>query len=233
MVRIRFVRLIRLIECLHAGVGYSTENLGRRFGVSKRTVYRDLQLLRDAGVPAYHDEEHGHRIDPDYRWKSAELTDDQWITLLLAANTSCLKRNPYLARVIDEATGRCLGQTPPGLREEGTRLLRSCQVQRGAADPRQARESLAVMETIKAIRLGQPIRIHFDRLATATAAGQTKLSGCRLVVSPEGCYVVGRSSLHRAVRRFALAEIGAIERIDETPKSRPCGLRRRTRKGGR
>jgi predicted DNA-binding transcriptional regulator YafY len=218
MVRQRFVRLIRLIECLHAGVGYSTDNLARRFGVSKRTVYRDLQLLRDAGVPAYHDDEGGHRIAPDYRLKTAELSDEQWIILLLAANTSCLKANSHLARVIDEAVAKLLGQAPLRLRDEGVRLLRSCQVDRPEADSRQTQESVALTETIQAIRLGQPIRIHFDGV-TAVGGMQTKLSGCRLMVSPDGCHVVGRSSLHRAVRRFALGEICAIERIDEGPKS--------------
>jgi predicted DNA-binding transcriptional regulator YafY len=234
MVRTRFLRLIRLIECLHAGVGYSTENPARRFRVSNRTVYRDLQMLRDAGVPAFHDEDQGHRIDPNYHWKSAELRDDQWVTLLLAANTSCPKRNPHLARVIDEAIGRFLGQTPPHLQAEGARLLRSCRVKRAAADLRQTRESAGLAETIKAIRLGQPIRVHFDHVAPSAATAQTKLSGCRLVVSPDGCYVVGRSSLHRAVRRFQLGEIWEIECIGESASDGRRGFdaRRGRRRNG-
>ena len=42
----RLAKLIQMIECLHAGVGLSTRGLAERLGISKRTVYRDLRLLR-------------------------------------------------------------------------------------------------------------------------------------------------------------------------------------------
>ena len=46
-------RTLRVINCLrllqHAC--YSADDLAGRFHVSKRTVYRDLRLLAEAGVP--------------------------------------------------------------------------------------------------------------------------------------------------------------------------------------
>jgi hypothetical protein len=46
-------RIVRIIKCLRMleDACYSAEDLAGRLQVSKRTVYRDLQLLTAAGVP--------------------------------------------------------------------------------------------------------------------------------------------------------------------------------------
>lgn len=47
----RLYTLLQLIRLLGQGVGYPVERLARRFDVTKRTIYRYLALLRDAGFP--------------------------------------------------------------------------------------------------------------------------------------------------------------------------------------
>ena len=46
-------RILRVIKCLRLleGACYSPEDLARHFGVSKRTIYRDLRVLARAEVP--------------------------------------------------------------------------------------------------------------------------------------------------------------------------------------
>ena len=47
------IRIIRVIKCLRLleRACYSVSDLAKRFGVCRRTVYRDLRLLTAAGVP--------------------------------------------------------------------------------------------------------------------------------------------------------------------------------------
>ena len=216
----RLQRLVRIMACLHAGVGLTTRDLANRLGVCKRTVYRDLRLLRDAGVPTYHDEEVGHVIEPGFRWDAGLLSDVQFATLLLAASTSSLNRSPFLATIIDEAIEKMLSRAPIRIREAGGRVLRSCRREFPAASPEEPYDSDALVEIIEAIRLGQSIRI---RVACAGARGpeiETKLSSFTLVLAPTGFYVVGRSSLHGAVRRFTVGDISAVARLDERPARR-------------
>lgn len=46
----RLVRVIRLMQFIQDGSTHSRDNLARRLGVSRRTLYRDLHVLKQAGV---------------------------------------------------------------------------------------------------------------------------------------------------------------------------------------
>jgi predicted DNA-binding transcriptional regulator YafY len=50
----RFKRVLTLIALVEQGC-YNTEDLVRLSGVSKRTLYRDLQLIKDCDVPLVFD----------------------------------------------------------------------------------------------------------------------------------------------------------------------------------
>ena len=52
----RIHRLLQLIGLLQAGRGYNSDALAQACGVSRRTVFRDLDLLRLSGVPLSFDE---------------------------------------------------------------------------------------------------------------------------------------------------------------------------------
>ena len=52
----RIHRLLQLIGLLQAGRGYNTDALAQACGVSRRTVFRDLDLLRLSGLPLLFDE---------------------------------------------------------------------------------------------------------------------------------------------------------------------------------
>ena len=47
----RINRLLRLLQMLQTGRGYNASGLAKACGVGRRTIFRDLQTLRDAGVP--------------------------------------------------------------------------------------------------------------------------------------------------------------------------------------
>ena len=49
----RFDRLFGILLLLRGGRAVPAGELARRFGVSRRTIYRDLEALSAAGVPVY------------------------------------------------------------------------------------------------------------------------------------------------------------------------------------
>ena len=49
-----------MIGLLQAGRGYNAEALAQACGVSRRTVFRDLDLLRQSGIPLSFDETQQH-----------------------------------------------------------------------------------------------------------------------------------------------------------------------------
>ena len=60
----RIQRLLRLLALLQAGRGYNVESLAEACGVSRRTIFRDLDVLRESGLPLIYDE-------PQQRYRSA------------------------------------------------------------------------------------------------------------------------------------------------------------------
>ena len=98
----RIHRLLKLISLLQAGRGYNIEGLRPACGVSRRTIFRDLDLLRQSGVPLYFDDQSQqyripsaylsapdelHRRKRPWRWSCCVMS---WATgcLFLAARTA-------------------------------------------------------------------------------------------------------------------------------------------------
>ncbi len=52
----RIHRLLQRIGLLQVGRGYNAESLALECGVSRRTIFRDLEVLRQSGIPLAFDE---------------------------------------------------------------------------------------------------------------------------------------------------------------------------------
>lgn len=60
----RIHRLLQRIGLLQVGRGYNTESLALECGVSRRTIFRDLEVLRQSGIPLAFDERQQHYCIP-------------------------------------------------------------------------------------------------------------------------------------------------------------------------
>ena len=84
----RTERLFALSEALRASRGGVTaQQLADRFGVSVRTIYRDLDALRDAHFPLHADAGPGggYALDPAYRLPAINFTEREAALLVSAA----------------------------------------------------------------------------------------------------------------------------------------------------
>ena len=53
----RQARALRIVTCLQSGPGFSANELARQVNVSRRTIFRDLRLIRAAGVNVFYDKD--------------------------------------------------------------------------------------------------------------------------------------------------------------------------------
>ncbi len=105
----RITRVIRLLETLRAYGGVSITFLCERLGCSDRTVYRDLRLLKESGVPVSRDPTvDGYRITDNRSLQQQELTERELASLLLAAATSPLSRIAPIHKLIDRSLEKSL-----------------------------------------------------------------------------------------------------------------------------
>ena len=77
----RQARVLRMLNCLQSGPNFNAAELAERLKVSRRTVYRDLKMIRDAGVPVHFDAEHSaYRLSREFsrRHRAASLVQPRF-----------------------------------------------------------------------------------------------------------------------------------------------------------
>ncbi|MCY2926991.1 MAG: WYL domain-containing protein [Planctomycetota bacterium] len=81
----RVYRLLRLVTILQSRRSYTADDLAEELGVSRRTVFRDLNMLEMAHIPYYFDEEtRGYRINGHFFLPPVNLTFSEALALLVA-----------------------------------------------------------------------------------------------------------------------------------------------------
>lgn len=98
MTKMKMGRLFEITTILINKGNVTAQELADRFGVSTRTIYRDIDLLSSAGVPVYMNKGHGGGIYllEDYTLSKALISDRESENLLLAVKTLQATQYPEL-----------------------------------------------------------------------------------------------------------------------------------------
>jgi proteasome accessory factor B len=210
----RISRLVQLLGLLQVGKGHNAAALSVACGVSRRTIFRDLDVLRQAGVPLSFDEASGaYRISGTYFLPPTNFTTEEALAVMvLCYELGTRRRLPFYEAAASAAMK--LESSLPGRVRERLRDATAAvhiNMQPGAVlDGKQPmyQQLLACVATRRAAR------ITYDSLSDGGVI-RLKLSPYRLLFSRHSWYVIGRSSLHREVRTFNVSRIQNLELLDE------------------
>jgi len=114
----RFERLLGILLALRGGRPCSAGELARRFEVSTRTIYRDVEVLSALGVPVYAERGRGGglRLLPGYFLPPVAFTTGEAISLVLGLTLlRSLRARPF-AGELDTAEQKLLAAMPDRLR---------------------------------------------------------------------------------------------------------------------
>src|SRR4051794_10607542 len=114
----RFDRALAILLLLRSGKTLSATDLARRFEVSTRTIYRDIETLSAVGVPVYAEmgRAGGFRLLPGYFLPPVMFTTGEAVSLLLGmALLRSLRATPYAAD-LEHAEQKLLAAVPDHLR---------------------------------------------------------------------------------------------------------------------
>lgn len=76
----RLARILSVLKLIQSRGKWNTKSIARELEVTERTVYRDLDVLKYAGVPHYFDDDQqSYRVRADYRFPVPNLTDEEVI----------------------------------------------------------------------------------------------------------------------------------------------------------
>jgi proteasome accessory factor B len=210
----RILRLVRLIDTLAAGRAYSAPDLARLCGVSRRTTFRDLRTLRDSGLDVRFDEDRrGFRLERPGYLKPVDFTTSEALALLVLCDKLAESRTGGipLQSAARAAALKVLSLLPPRLRRY-VEVAEQVHLRVGPVNPLPGAASIYDLMT-QAIDHRRRIRIRYDSFFEQ-AVIRTLLSPYRLLFHTRSWYVVGRSSLHRAVRTFNLGRVLDAEPTD-------------------
>lgn len=98
----RTERLFALVLLLQNKPNMSSRHLAEHFGVSRRTVFRDLRALTESGVPLTYAEEGGYEILEGYQLPPLMLTAREAATLLMGTEFMKLQSEASLRADADQ-----------------------------------------------------------------------------------------------------------------------------------
>lgn len=210
----RVIRLLRLLQMLQSGGGQNIDGLAAACGVSRRTAFRDIESLREAGVPVVFDREQDrYSIPGAYFLPPTNFTPEE--ALALIGLTHELGRGDTLPfyEPARRAALKLETSLPAEIREQVQGLVAAVRV-----SPLQANRLEGKRETFDTLVQAQAtkriVRMRYESFYERSTI-ETALHPYQLMFANRSWYVIGKSTSHREVRTFNVGRITEIELLPE------------------
>jgi predicted DNA-binding transcriptional regulator YafY len=204
-----------MIALLQGGKGHNVDALAAHCGISRRTVFRDLEVLRQAGVPLKLDDEFQvYHLADTFSLPPTKFTAEEALAVLvLCHELGDVRQMPFLAPAHTAAMKLEAG-LPTALRKQLRSQADAIQIRLNQVSTI-ADKSPVYRDLLDAIPARRCVRIQYYSLFDRSVI-QTRLSPYRLIFSRRSWYVIGRSSVHRSVRTFNLTRIQHLESTEDS-----------------
>jgi predicted DNA-binding transcriptional regulator YafY len=201
-----------MIGLLQVGKGHNVKSLANELEVTRRTVFRDLDLLKKSDVPIKFDREfEAYHLTSQYSVPPTHLTRDEAIaTIVLCHELGGAGRLPLLKNA-RSAAAKLEANLPDDIRSYVRNAADAIQMQPPLNNPIEGRKSI-YDDLIVSIAERRCVRVRYDSLHERKVI-QTQLAPYRIFFRKHAWYIAARSSLHREVRTF---HIGRIRTLDFT-----------------
>ena len=208
----RIHRLLKLIGLLQAGKGYNIERLATACRVSRRTIFRDLDLLRQSGVPLHFDQQsQQYRIPGTYYLPPTNFTPEEALALIVLCH-ELGDRLPFFGPAHGAAV-KLENSLPLRLREQMRRAADAVSIHPPPSNPLDGRTPV-YQQLVEAVSARRCVRICYNSLAERKVI-LTLLHPYRLLFCQRSWYVIGRSSIHRGTRTFNLGRILSLDLLED------------------
>lgn len=213
----RVHRLVHLIEILQSGESCSADTLAERLGVGRRTLFRDLNVLKEAGVPYEYDRSNGtYALTRSYLVTSINFTLQEALALTLLVRKGMKRQIVPEYRAALEGAAKLEGVIPTAIRDACGELLDGVEVHYWPmSEIEGAVNVLADLRSAAAKHL--KARIVYDSYFEQRQI-ELILHPYRLAFIRRGWYVIGYSELstHREVRMLKIERIIDCKILEET-----------------
>jgi predicted DNA-binding transcriptional regulator YafY len=213
-------RLLSILMLLQTRGRMSAAALAQEFGVSVRTIHRDLDQLSAAGIPVYADRGRngGFQLLEGYRTELTGLTDSEAESIFLSGLPGPAEQLG-LADSLSAASRKLMAALPARARPHAQRIAARFHLDAAAwfrsADPMPSLRNVA-----RAVWSGLMLKLHYRRAGDIEARPR-KVAPLGLVLKGGIWYLIAQRD--KSFRTYRVANIRDAEVCDE-PFVRPKGF---------
>ncbi len=211
----RIYRVLRLVTMLQSGRNYTASELATELEVSRRTIFRDLNMLELAHIPYYYDRQRSaYRINNHFFLAPVNLNLLEALALLLSARRSGGSAKLPLAAASSRAAVKLESVLPAPVREYlGTVIDRVTVLPEQHA----RHEGLDGMfdRLVSAVAEGRVCRLVYISFAEKKQI-TTTVEPRRLIFVGRAWYLIAYSRMHHQRRTFKL---GRVKKLTVTEKT--------------
>lgn len=183
-------------------------------------MFRDIETLREAGLPIEYDAEaQRYRIDAAHFLPPTNLTLEEALSVvLLAGRVGELERDTLFAAAIGAAE-KIEASLPPSMRERLSEVADAIDLRPPPVNPL-ADKGDVYRTLLQASVDQQTVRMRYD-CRTEFREIETDLDPYHLLFQERSWYVIGRSSRHDEIRTFNIGRVKAAESTGDSFKRPP------------
>ena len=191
----RLERLLAIALFLSARKRARASDIAARFGVSLRTVYRDMQSLGEAGFPVEGNAGDGYRLSQDSYLRPLALDENEAEALAVAAQALAVSVDGRMREALASATSKLQAALRPTARR------RSAQLEARIAVPPFTRVSAPSAAMLEAIREQRAVSIGYLDPLTDKRTRRT-IEPVGLVCRGDAWWLVAYCRLRKDARAF-------------------------------
>jgi len=202
----RIQRLLKLITMLQTGQKYSSSELMKELSIGRRTLYRDFNMLKLAGIPIRYQAAHkGYTIDKSFFLPPINLTFHESLALMMLAEKYRTHVGIPNTDAAMTAAMKIESVLPAEIRDYCGSILDTIEFR---PDPATDAKGTAPLFDLlwHTIREHKTLDITYDSYYEQSEI-QTRLDPYRLVFITRGWYAIGYSHAHAEVRTFKVDRI--------------------------
>ena len=218
----RIYRLLRLITVLQGRRHYTPDELARELEVSRRTVFRDLNMLELAHIPYYFDpDSQGYKLGEHFFLPPVNLTlPEALAVLMLAGRLRGASQLPLLMHGV-QAAAKIESALPQAVRQHVGSVIDHLSVALGPISRHDGLDTTfnQLAEAVAGKRICRLVYISFH----ARRQLVLNVRPLRLVFHGRAWYLLAYSARHKEVRTFKLGRIRKAEVTSRT-FTEPAGV---------
>lgn len=210
----RISRVVRILTALQSGRDYTADDLAKMFGISRRTIFRDLKELQAIGVPYRYDSKTGgYSIDPEYFLPPIDLSLQEALSLLLVVHKASSHMQVPFRNSALLAALKIENNLPVKIRNYCNTTLQNISTRMSAQAPLKLLDKI-FGELQRAIFKKHKVCIQYGSLYEGEVI-EVELDPYHLMYARRAWYVMGFSGMHKSIRTFKLNRIKELKTLDK------------------